>query len=68
MEQKSTGKTGTGTKVDERKSKPGVIYESMNVKGRNGGHVIQGQNDEYISCNGGSSPLMSTILRAISHV
>ena len=32
-EQKSTGKTGTGTKVDERKSKPNVTYESMNVKG-----------------------------------
>ena len=30
-EQKSTGKTGTGTKVDERKSKQNVTYESMNV-------------------------------------
>ena len=36
MEQKSTGKTGTGTKVDEKKSKPNVIYESMNMRGRNG--------------------------------
>lgn len=41
MEQKSTGKTGTGTKVDEKKSKPNVIYESMNVIGRNEGHVPQ---------------------------
>ena len=31
MEQKSTGKTGTGTKVDERKSKQNVTYESMNI-------------------------------------
>ena len=36
MEQKSTGWTGTGTEVDEKKSKPSVIYESMNVIGRNG--------------------------------
>ena len=58
MEQKSTGWTGTGIEVDEKKSKQNVIFENMNVK--NGGRVIQGQNDEYISCNGGSSPLMST--------
>lgn len=32
MEQKSTGWTGTGTEVDEKKSKLNVIYESMNVK------------------------------------
>ena len=42
MEQKSTGWTGTGTEVDEKKSKLNVTYESMNVKGKNGGHVIQG--------------------------
>ena len=41
MEQKSTGWTGTGTEVDEKKSKPNVIYESMNVKRKNGGHVPQ---------------------------
>ena len=35
MEQKSTGWTGTGIEVDERKSKRNVIFENMNVRKRN---------------------------------
>ena len=48
MEQKSTGWTGTGTEVDEKKSKQDAILQNMSVK--NGvGRTRQVPHDELIN-------------------